>query len=213
MVFIYVYYGLFACRNLVDVMWLFFMVFSFHLPIFDKNLPVFGKNCPKVATLVSEKPADLSAKPANLSVFLVFTIPPSSPVRFGRIFLIFTDFYQFFQKPTGSVMSGFRSSTEFLNTSPSSACCGSSFVDVPSPVVCALIFPEASPPLKATVLDFSVQSPTQPVLVIWILPLSISSVPALAHSPEPGSPFCWVVLDRVARRRPGQILMSPGVGS
>jgi hypothetical protein len=34
MLFIYVYYGLFACANLVDVMLLFFTVFSFHLPIF-----------------------------------------------------------------------------------------------------------------------------------------------------------------------------------
>jgi hypothetical protein len=33
-VFIYVYYGLFAYINLVDVMPLFFTVFSFHLPIF-----------------------------------------------------------------------------------------------------------------------------------------------------------------------------------
>jgi hypothetical protein len=30
MVFIYMYYGLFACINLVDVMPLFSMVFSFH---------------------------------------------------------------------------------------------------------------------------------------------------------------------------------------
>jgi hypothetical protein len=37
MVFIFVYYGLFTCTNLVDVMPLFFTVFSFHLPIFDKN--------------------------------------------------------------------------------------------------------------------------------------------------------------------------------
>jgi hypothetical protein len=37
MVFIFVYYGLFTCTNLVDVMSLFFTVFSFHLPIFDKN--------------------------------------------------------------------------------------------------------------------------------------------------------------------------------
>jgi hypothetical protein len=37
MVFIYVYYGLFVCTNLLDVMSLFFMIFSFHLPIFDKN--------------------------------------------------------------------------------------------------------------------------------------------------------------------------------
>jgi hypothetical protein len=50
MVFIYVYYELFACTNLVDVMSLFFTVFSFHLPIFDKNWPAPSKNRPNVAT-------------------------------------------------------------------------------------------------------------------------------------------------------------------
>jgi hypothetical protein len=43
MVFIYMYYGLFTCINLVDDMSLFFTVFSFHLSIFGKNRPVFGK--------------------------------------------------------------------------------------------------------------------------------------------------------------------------
>jgi hypothetical protein len=45
-----------------------------------------------------------------------FTVPPSSPVRFGQIFSIFTDFYRIFQKLTGSVTSGFCGSTEFSNT-------------------------------------------------------------------------------------------------
>jgi hypothetical protein len=49
MMFIYVYYGLFACINLVYVMPLFFTVFSFHLPIFDKNRPGSDKNHPKIA--------------------------------------------------------------------------------------------------------------------------------------------------------------------
>jgi hypothetical protein len=71
MLFIYVYYGLFACTNLVDVMLLFFMIFSFHLPIFDKNQLVFGTNRPEITRQFSEKPANLSAKPANLSVFPV----------------------------------------------------------------------------------------------------------------------------------------------
>jgi hypothetical protein len=73
----------------------------------------------------SKKPADLSAKPTDLSVkltdllvFLVFTVPPSSPLRFGRIFLIFAKFYQIFKKPTGSVTSDFRSFAEFLNIGP-----------------------------------------------------------------------------------------------
>jgi hypothetical protein len=64
MVFIYVYYRLFACTNLVDVMSLFFTVFSFHLPIFHKNRSVFGTNCSEIAHRFSEKPP-------NLSVFLV----------------------------------------------------------------------------------------------------------------------------------------------
>jgi hypothetical protein len=61
-------------------------------------------------------PHRFSEKPADLSVFPVFTVPSSSPVHFGRIFLIFTNFYWIFQKPTESVMSSFRSSTEFSNT-------------------------------------------------------------------------------------------------
>jgi hypothetical protein len=72
----------------------------------------FGQN------LLKNCHAGFSEKPADLSVFPVFTVPPSSPVRFGRIFLIFIDFYRFFQKPTGLMKSDFRSSTEFLNTAP-----------------------------------------------------------------------------------------------
>jgi hypothetical protein len=52
MLFFYVYYGLFACINLVDVMPLFFTVFSFHLPIFSKIRPVSGKIRSKIATLI-----------------------------------------------------------------------------------------------------------------------------------------------------------------
>jgi hypothetical protein len=50
--FIYVYYVLFTCINLVDVMSLFFTIFSFHLPIFDKNRLGSGKNRPKIVTSV-----------------------------------------------------------------------------------------------------------------------------------------------------------------
>jgi hypothetical protein len=48
-----------------------------------------------------------------------FTVSSSSPVRFGRIFLIFAVFYRFFQKPMGSVTSDFCGSAEFLNTDSS----------------------------------------------------------------------------------------------
>jgi hypothetical protein len=54
-VFIYMYYGLFTCTNLVDVMSLFFMVFSFHLLNFGKNWSVSGKNRPELTTPVFEK--------------------------------------------------------------------------------------------------------------------------------------------------------------
>jgi hypothetical protein len=65
--FIYVYYKLFVCINLVDVISLFFTIFSFHLPVFDKNRSIYDKNCPKIL--------------ANLLMFPVFTVPPSSPVH------------------------------------------------------------------------------------------------------------------------------------
>jgi hypothetical protein len=55
MVFIYVYYGLFACTNLVDAMPLFFMVFSFHLPIFGKNHLVSCKIRPKITMAIFRK--------------------------------------------------------------------------------------------------------------------------------------------------------------
>jgi hypothetical protein len=55
MVFIYVYYGLFVYTNLVDVMSLFFTVFSFHLPIFSKNRPASEKNCPEIVTPIFGK--------------------------------------------------------------------------------------------------------------------------------------------------------------
>jgi hypothetical protein len=87
--FIYVYYRLFVCTNLVDVMSLFFMIFSFNLLIFDKKRPVPTK-------IVRKWPRRFSEKPTDLSAFLIFTVSSSSPVRFGRFFLFSTDFYCFF---------------------------------------------------------------------------------------------------------------------
>jgi hypothetical protein len=55
MVFSYVYYGLFTYTNLVDVISLFFTVFSFHLPNFGKNRSVSDKNRPELAMLVFRK--------------------------------------------------------------------------------------------------------------------------------------------------------------
>jgi hypothetical protein len=65
MMFIYVYYGLFAYTNLVDVMSLFSMVFSFYLPIFGKIRSVFGKIRPEIAPMNFRKIADLSVKLAD----------------------------------------------------------------------------------------------------------------------------------------------------
>jgi hypothetical protein len=56
MMFIYMYYGLFACINLVYVIPLFFMIFfSFHLLIFGKIYPISDKIRPKIATMNFEK--------------------------------------------------------------------------------------------------------------------------------------------------------------
>jgi hypothetical protein len=52
MMYIYVYYGLFACTNLVQLMSLFFTVFSSHLPNFCKNRSVSSKNHPELAAPV-----------------------------------------------------------------------------------------------------------------------------------------------------------------
>jgi hypothetical protein len=89
-------------------------VFSFHLPNFGKNQSVFGKNHPELAAPVYRKTGRFIAETSRISVFPVFTVPPS--VRFGRIFLIFTDFCRTFQKPTGSVASDFPYSVDFSNT-------------------------------------------------------------------------------------------------
>jgi hypothetical protein len=104
MLFFYVYYGLFACINLVDVMPLFFMVSSFHLPILSKTDRFIGKT----GQFISET--------GGILVFSVFIVTPSSPVRFSRIFPNFTDFFRILQKPTKSVRSDFPPSANFLNT-------------------------------------------------------------------------------------------------
>jgi hypothetical protein len=87
-VFICMYFGLFICTNLVDVISLFFMIFSFHLLNFGKNQLVSNKNRPELATPVFKKPTDLSVKPTTfigktgcISV-LIFTVPQLSPVHF-----------------------------------------------------------------------------------------------------------------------------------
>jgi hypothetical protein len=52
----------------------------------------------------------------HILVFPVFTVPPSSPVRFGQIIPNFTDFFQILQKLAESVRSDFPPSADFLNT-------------------------------------------------------------------------------------------------
>jgi hypothetical protein len=65
MMFIYVYYRLFACTNLVDAMSLVFTVFLFHLLILGKNHPVSDKIHPEIATPIFRKIIDLSEKLVN----------------------------------------------------------------------------------------------------------------------------------------------------
>jgi hypothetical protein len=69
MMFIYVYYGLFACTNLIDVISLFSQFFRSMTTDFRGG-----------------------GGTGRISVFLVFTIFPSSLVHFSQIFSIFTDF-------------------------------------------------------------------------------------------------------------------------
>jgi hypothetical protein len=76
MIFIYVYYRLFAYTNLVDVMSLFFTVFSFYLPNFGKNRPVSDKTRLEIAT-------PIFGKTGRISVFPVFTVTPLFSVSFG----------------------------------------------------------------------------------------------------------------------------------
>jgi hypothetical protein len=76
MVFIYVYYGLFACTNLVDVMPLFFHGFFIPSTDFWQKSPDFCQNSPgNRHANFWEKPADLSVKPtafrsSRFSLFL-----------------------------------------------------------------------------------------------------------------------------------------------
>jgi hypothetical protein len=77
------YYGLFVCINLVDVMPLFFTIFSFNLPIFDKNHPVSIKIRPKIITSIFwTKPTDLSVKPTAFPSFQFSLL-----LRRSRVFL------------------------------------------------------------------------------------------------------------------------------
>jgi hypothetical protein len=114
-VFICMYFGLFICTNLVDVMSLFFMIFSFHLLNFGKNQLVSNKNRLELVTPVFKKPTDLSVKPTAfigktgcISVFLIFTVPQLSPVRFCPGDLIFLAEFLTLQRST-LMASGFCS--------------------------------------------------------------------------------------------------------
>jgi hypothetical protein len=110
MTFIYMYYGLFACINLVYICFSWF--FSFHLLIFGKIYPISDKIRPKIATMNFEKNCwfngevgRLITKIGRISVFWISTSHPSSPGVFRSIFP------EFCQKN-----SNFYHSVEFLNT-------------------------------------------------------------------------------------------------
>jgi hypothetical protein len=82
--FIYMYYGLFTCTNLVDVIPLFFTVFSFHLPIFDKNRLISSKIRPEIVMSIIGEIGRLIAKTGRISVFRISIVHlSSSPVCFG----------------------------------------------------------------------------------------------------------------------------------
>jgi hypothetical protein len=64
-VFIYVYYRLFGCINLIDVMLLFFTIFSFYLSIFGKIHPISSKKHPEITTMNFREIVNLSVKSAD----------------------------------------------------------------------------------------------------------------------------------------------------
>jgi hypothetical protein len=71
---------------------LFFTVFSFHLSNFGINQPVSSKNRPVLAMPVFGKTGRFISQTGYISMFLVFTVPPSSPVHFSRFSPIFAEF-------------------------------------------------------------------------------------------------------------------------
>jgi hypothetical protein len=114
MLFIYVYYVLFICTNLVDVMPLFFTGFSFNLPFSAKIawfLPIFRKNCRFINEI-----GRLIIKIGRILVLQISTVPPLSPMRFGQFFKKIHLFFLSFLKTNGIVTPDFPCSTEFSRT-------------------------------------------------------------------------------------------------
>jgi hypothetical protein len=114
MVFIYVYYELFACRNLVYVM-SFFTVFSFQWSISWKIRPVSTKIVQESSGRFSGKVGDFSMNLTNNSVK-----PAEICVSKNWLFLRpcqpnFTEFFWFFQNPMGSPWSEFYLPAKFSN--------------------------------------------------------------------------------------------------
>jgi hypothetical protein len=75
------------------------------MPIFEKNGQIIGET-------------------GRILVFLVFTVPPLSPVHFGQIFSKFIFFFSKIDK-IGEVR--FSSSTEFSNTAEASQRCAAAY--------------------------------------------------------------------------------------
>jgi hypothetical protein len=103
-VFIYVYYGLFVCINLVDV------------------ISISGKIHPEIVMVIFRKnhrfisEVDrLIAKTGQILVFWISTIPLSSLVHFGRISPIFSEFFKNLRN-----RSEFPPSAEFSNIASTS---------------------------------------------------------------------------------------------
>jgi hypothetical protein len=83
MMFIYVYYGLFICTNLVYIISLFLRVFSSHLPIFGKKSLGFWQKSSGNRHADFRKNCRFIDEISRILIFLISTIPPSSPVRFS----------------------------------------------------------------------------------------------------------------------------------
>jgi hypothetical protein len=74
--------------------------YSFFIPFTGKSRPVSSKNHPKIAAPIFQKNRSIYhetgkffGETGRFSISPIFTVYPSSLVRFSRIFLNFTDFF------------------------------------------------------------------------------------------------------------------------
>jgi hypothetical protein len=108
MVFIYAYYRLFACINLVDVMSLFCTVFSFQWSILWKIWPIFHIIRPEISKLVFDKIRLDNSVNSTKFWFSYFSMFLSSAVFWPN----FPGFHQIFPKFT--IFDGFGTKQIFI---------------------------------------------------------------------------------------------------